>query len=238
MTTRRRASAIMLGAASAAVALVVRRHIRGALGRQVPGGTLVPDAARYDALGHRFLLRSLLRRIADDVAAAVPEGASVLEVGCGPGRLSILLAREHGLEVTGLDFDPTMIERARDNLDSSQDTRDRNPTFLVGDVASMEFADRSFDLVVSMLSMHHWADPAAGLAEIGRVLRPDGRALIWDFRRGFVPPQERPPDPAERARGTPLRVVSATPWAWPWRFALIRRLELTRADGESGPART
>src|SRR5215207_5115399 len=37
------------------------------------------------------------------------------------------------------------------------------------------------------LSMHHWADPTAGLAEIGRVLRPGGRALVWDFRAGGTP---------------------------------------------------
>jgi ubiquinone/menaquinone biosynthesis C-methylase UbiE len=54
-------------------------------------------------------------------------------------------------------------------------------------VAALTFPDRSFDLVVSTLSMHHWADPAAGLAEIGRVLRPDARALIWDFRPGGRP---------------------------------------------------
>jgi ubiquinone/menaquinone biosynthesis C-methylase UbiE len=57
----------------------------------------------------------------------------------------------------------------------------------VGDVAALAFPDRSFDLVVSTLSMHHWADPAAGLAEIGRALRPGARALIWDFRPGVRP---------------------------------------------------
>jgi SAM-dependent methyltransferase len=41
----------------------------------------------------------------------------VLEVGCGPGHLSIRLARQPGLDVTGLDLDPAMIERARANAD-------------------------------------------------------------------------------------------------------------------------
>jgi ubiquinone/menaquinone biosynthesis C-methylase UbiE len=106
----------------------------------------------------------------------------VLDVGCGPGRLSILLARRHALGVTGLDLDPAMIERARRNADRAEDGEGRRPSFLVGDVASLAFPDGSFDLVVSTLSMYHWADPAAGLAEIGRVLRPGGRALVWDFR--------------------------------------------------------
>jgi SAM-dependent methyltransferase len=98
----------------------------------------------------------------------------------------------------------------------------------------MPFGDGSFDLVVSTLSMHHWAEPTAGMTEIGRVLRPGGRALIWDARPGVWPRHGRPPDPVEHARGSALRVVSARPWRWPWRFELTRRTELVRADGSPG----
>ena len=163
-----------------------------------------------------------------------PEGARVLEVGCGPGHLSIRLARQHGLHTTALDLDPAMIERARANADRAGEGFGRLPpgslpSFLVGDVASLPFPDGSFDLVVSTMSMHHWADPAAGLAEIARVLRPGARALVWVFRPGYVPLHGKLPDPVEHTRGTPLRMVSATPWRWPWRFSLTRRIELARA---------
>jgi SAM-dependent methyltransferase len=224
---------ILLGAAAAAVAVV--RHGRGAArGRRVPGGILIGDAAVYDTLS-RVLLGPFLGRIAADIAAAAPDGARVLEVGCGPGHLTIRLARRHGLEVTGLDLDPAMIARARANADRLGDAAGRRPQFLVGDVASLALADGSFDLVVSTLSMHHWADPAAGLAEIGRVLRPGGRALVWDFRPGvrphpFGPRHAHLPDPVHHTHGTPLRVLSATPWRWPWRFNLTQRTELLRAD--------
>src|SRR5215203_5317478 len=212
---RTRTFVILLGAAAAAAAVV--RHGGGAArGRRVPGGILIGDAVAYDEMS-RFLLGSLFRSIADDVAAAAPDGARVLEVGCGPGHLSIRLARQHGLDVTGLDLDPAMIERARANADRVGD--ERLPSFLVGDVASMPFRDGSFDLVVSTMSMHHWADPAAGLAEVARVLRPGARALVWDFRAGHVPLHGDLPDPVEKNRDTPLRVVSATPWRWPWRFS-------------------
>jgi SAM-dependent methyltransferase len=220
---------VILGAAAAAGTLVVR-HARGAMGRRAAGGTLIRDAALYDAIGHRLLLGSLFERIAADVAAVAPDGARVLEVGCGPGRLSILLARQHGLEVTGLDLDPAMVERARANAVRRAGEHGRKPSFLVGDVASLAFPDRSFDLVVSTLSMHHWADPMAGLAELGRVLRPGGLALVWDFRAGRVPLHGHLPDPVEHAHGSPLRVVSATPWRWPWWFRLTQRVELVRAD--------
>jgi SAM-dependent methyltransferase len=224
---------VLFGAAAAGVAVV--RHGRGtAMGRRVPGGILIRDAAVYDTLS-RFLLGPFVGRIAADVAAVAPDGAKVLEVGCGPGHLSIRLAGRHGLEVTGLDLDPAMIERARANVDRLGDWDERRPLFLVGDVASLAFPDGSFDLVVSTLSMHHWADPAAGLAEIARVLRPGGRALVWDFRPGvrphpFGPRHAHLPDPVDHIHGAPLGVVNATPWRWPWRFRLTQRIELVRAE--------
>jgi SAM-dependent methyltransferase len=236
---RRRRFLILLAAAAAAVAVV--RHGRGAaMGRRVASGILIGDAAVYDRLS-RLLLGPFLGRIAADVAAAAQDGVRVLEVGCGPGRLSIRLARQHGLEVTGLDLDPAMIARARTNADRLGDGEERRPSFLVGDVASLAFPDRSFDLVVSTLSMHHWADPAAGLAEIGRVLRPGARALVWDFRPGvrphpFGPRHAHLPDLVRHTHGSPLRVVTVTPWRWPLRLALTQRIELVRADDDSaGP---
>jgi SAM-dependent methyltransferase len=235
---RRRKLVILLGAAVAAAAAVARHGHGAARGRRVPGGILIADAVGYDALIHRLVLGSLFARIAADVAALAPDGAQVLEVGCGPGRLSIRLARQHGLDVTGLDLDPAMIERARANADRPGNGTGHRPSFLVGDVASLAFPDASFDLVVSTLSMHHWADPTAGLTEIGRVLRPRARALVWDFRPGVLPFHARLPDPVEHTRGGPLRVRSATRWRWPWRFQLTQRIELVRADDAAGHSKT
>jgi len=150
--------------------------------------------------------------------------------GLRPGRLSIRLVRQHGLDVTGLDLDPAMIQRARANAARPGNGDQRRPAFLVGDVAALAFPDGSFDLVVSTLSMHHWADPTAGLAEVGRVLGPGGRALIWDFRPRVPPFHPHLPDPVQHARGTPLRVASAKPWRWPWRFSLTQRIELVRNE--------
>jgi ubiquinone/menaquinone biosynthesis C-methylase UbiE len=133
-----------------------------------------------------------------------------------------------------------MIARARANADRPGNSNQRRPSFLVGDVAALAFPDRSFDLVVSTLSMHHRADPTAGLAEIGRVLRPGARSLIWDFRPGVRPHPFGPrhvdlPDPVQHVSGTRLRVVNATPWPWPWRFTLTQRIELVLAERAPGP---
>jgi SAM-dependent methyltransferase len=193
----------------------------------------MPNPPAYDSLSGR-LLGSLFRGIAADVAAVVPRGARVLEVGCGPGHLSISMARRHGLTVTGLDLDPDMIERARENVTRAPAVDASPPSFVVGDVASLPFPDSSFDVVVSTFSMHHWADPTAGLADISRVLRPGARALIWDFRPGGGPRlfarHHHVPDPAELVDGLPLRVVSTTRWRWPWRFSLAQRVELIRVE--------
>jgi SAM-dependent methyltransferase len=227
--------AAALVAAAAAAAAVLLRH-GAAMGDRVPGGILVGDARRYDALA-RLLFGTFYRGVAADVASAAPAGARLLEVGCGPGHLSIELARRHHFDVTGLDLDPAMIVRARANADRSASGDERPPSFVLGDAGSLPFPDGSFDIVVSTFSVHHWADPTAGLGEIGRVLRPGGRALIWDFRPGgphvLGPRHEDLPDPVQHARGTPLSPVGVSPWRWPLWFSVAQRIELIRPDTPS-----
>jgi SAM-dependent methyltransferase len=225
MTRRPFAIGFVLATVGAAVALV--RHRVPGRGRQAPGGILIGNVGAYD-LHTRWLLGSLFNGIAANVASTATPGAAVLEVGCGPGHLSMRLAGDHGLEVRGVDLDPAMIERARANAQRAG-RLEGSPGFVVGDVASLPFEDGSFDVVVSTLSMHHWAEPTKGLAEIGRVLRPGGRALVWDFRPGGLPFHRRMPDALAHVPASGLGVVSATPWRWPWMFSLLTRLELARA---------
>jgi SAM-dependent methyltransferase len=208
-------------------AVLVRRVRAHVAGRHVPGGILISDPRAYDVHARR-LFGSFYRAVVSDVAATASPRAVVLEVGCGPGHLSIELTRNHGLNVTGLDLDPAMIERARSNADGDAPTMAPGPTFVLGDVAALPFDDASFDLVVSTLSMHHWSEPAAGLAEIARVLRPGGGALIWDLRPGFRLFHAQVPDPSDLLRTAPLRIVSLVPWRWPWRLSFSQRLELAR----------
>ena len=176
---------------------------------------------------------SLFGPIAADIAANVAAGAAVLEVGCGSGPLSVRLAGDHGLDVTAFDIDPEEIVRARARAGRAAEAGRPTPTFLVADVASLPFDDASFDVVVSTYSMHHWDDKAAGLEEIARVLRPRGRALIWDLRRGFALFHLRAPDPLIGVGNGPLALLGVTEWRWPFRFTFTRRLELARPDDEA-----
>lgn len=219
--------AVAFGVAGVAVALL--RHRGLARGHEAPDGVLIGHVGAYD-VHTRWLLGSLFDGIAANVASTATPGASVLDVGCGPGHLSLRLAGERGLDVTGLDLDPAMIERARANAPRVMHGPKGSPAFVVADVASLPFGDNSFDLVVSTLSLHHWAEPTRGLAEIGRVLRADGQALVWDFRPGWLPLHRRMPDPLTHVSGSGLRVVSATPWRWPWRLRVLTRMELGREE--------
>ena len=175
---------------------------------------------------------SLFGPIAEDIAVGAPPDAAILEVGCGSGPLSVRLAAEHGLAVTAFDIEPRMIERARARARRTAAAGKPIPTFLVADVSHLPFEESSFELVVSTYSMHHWDDKRAGLAEISRVLRPDGRALIWDLREGFALFHLRAPDPLEPVRDGPLELVGVTEWPWPFGFTFTRRIDLRpRADG-------
>jgi ubiquinone/menaquinone biosynthesis C-methylase UbiE len=143
---------------------------------------LARHADWYESVPGR-LARPLYRQIAKDVAAAgLPDDGLVLDVGTGPGRLPRLIAeRCPTLRIQGIDLSEQMIRRAQSSL-AGADVAPGRITYQVADVAALPHADDSVDLVVSSLSLHHWADVPAGLTEIARVLRPNGSAWIYDVR--------------------------------------------------------
>ena len=174
-----RSRRLVLPATLAGAALAYPLY-RRALDRLVENLRLysAPAAGLYDVLATP-MLGGFFARVAEEVACTAP-GGKVLEVGSGPGRLAVKLAeREPDMRVTGLDIAPEMVERA-EALATSSGVADR-ACFVVGDVASLPFPEASFDALVSTFSLHHWPDPSRGLAEIHRVLRPGGVAMIYDL---------------------------------------------------------
>jgi ubiquinone/menaquinone biosynthesis C-methylase UbiE len=144
----------------------------------------MPSAGLYD-LVTGLLFRGRYREIARAIAAEAPTGSEVLDVSCGPGTVLVELARmAPTLRTTGVDIDAGMIARAERKaarLATGGQGASGRPRFVVADVAAMPFPDASFDLVVSSYAAHHWPDRHAGLMEVNRVLRPGGRAIIWDI---------------------------------------------------------
>ena len=135
-------------------------------------------SSRFYDLVSRRLVRRMYRRFAADIAEVAPQGAHVLDVGTGPGVLLMeLAAARPDLRLAGVDLSADMIASARRNLAPFGD----RATATVGSVTDLPFADGSFDLVVSSLSLHHWDDPESAAPELARVLRPGGRVHIYDF---------------------------------------------------------
>lgn len=131
----------------------------------------------YDFMASR-LLRRVYRRLAHDIAGLAPQGAAVLDVGTGPGVLPAeLAALRPDLRVTGVDPSADMVAAARRKLARFGDRAGAVP----GEAAHLPFPDGSFDLIVSSLSLHHWAAPADAVPELARVLRPGGRICVYDF---------------------------------------------------------
>lgn len=107
--------------------------------------------------------------------------AKILDVGSGPGILTLQLAKENPTaSVVGIDYSPTQV-RAANRLKNRQHIK--NCIFRRGDAISQPFEDANFDIVMSMGSIKHWPDAKKGLQEIRRVLKPEGLAFIAESDR-------------------------------------------------------
>ena len=119
--------------------------------------------------------RVLARSLADDLAP----GSAVLEVAPGPGYLSIDLAKTGKVGVTGLDISKSFVEIARKNAERERVTVD----FQLGNASAMPFPADSFNLVVCRAAFKNFSEPVKALAEMHRVLKPGGKALVIDLRK-------------------------------------------------------
>jgi 2-polyprenyl-3-methyl-5-hydroxy-6-metoxy-1,4-benzoquinol methylase len=96
----------------------------------------------------------------------------VLEIGCGVGEFSQLLA-ERGARVIGADISPLAIEETGHRLERYEGTE-----AIVADICAVPFRDESFDLVVSLETIEHSSDPRKALAELVRLTRRGGRLIV------------------------------------------------------------
>ena len=104
----------------------------------------------------------------------------ILDIGCGAGFFGILLGQKH--DVTGIDLTPEMIDEAR-ALAAAEHS---SAAFAVMDAEALDFADNSFDVVISRNVMWNLPHPDAAYREWLRVLKPDGLLLNYDaeYARG------------------------------------------------------
>ncbi|MBP9789234.1 MAG: class I SAM-dependent methyltransferase [Bacteroidia bacterium] len=103
--------------------------------------------------------------------------AEVLEIGPANGFfVQKLFERNNSLSYTGLDLSHDMITEANE-LNSALVTNG-NARFVYGDVVSLPFRDESFDIIFTVNTLYFWSDPKVGMAELKRVLRPNGKLVI------------------------------------------------------------
>jgi ubiquinone/menaquinone biosynthesis C-methylase UbiE len=111
------------------------------------------------------------------------ERGRALDIGTGPGRIVLKLARRlTRWKFVGVDRSPNMIAQGLASLAPAVELAGR-VHFHVADGNQLPFRDRSFDLVVCNSVLHHIAEPQKLLAEIVRLSKPGGAILLRDLRR-------------------------------------------------------
>ena len=168
------------------------------------------DTSTY-AMGYSEEFTQILHRRNAETHAAhllphLKPGSRVLDLGCGPGTISVGLAKavEPG-ELHGIDMEESQIMVARA---SAQAGEHMNATFHVGDATDLPFDDGYFDAVHTHAVLMHVPDTEKTLSEVMRVLKPGGvlasREMITEA--SFVGPEEAVDDSAWQTFG---RLISA-----------------------------
>jgi ubiquinone/menaquinone biosynthesis C-methylase UbiE len=116
--------------------------------------------------------------ICRQVSEAVPGGGRILEVAPGPGYLAIELARLGKYQVVGLDISKSFVEIAQTKAQEAGVMVE----FRHGNASNMPFEANTFDFVVCVAAFKNFTEPVPAIAEMYRVLKPDGKALISDLR--------------------------------------------------------
>ena len=140
------------------------------------------DASSYDEVTGKF--DRFTERFTGAIASRVVEcarltsGERVLDVGSGTGVITFQAATRiaPGGTIVGIDLSEGMLRKAREK--SAQAGSTGPVSFLKMDAEALEFPDGAFDCVLSLYALRHFPRPHVALAEMRRVLRPGGRAVV------------------------------------------------------------
>ena len=150
----------------------------------------MPDTPtdRYTHGHHASVVGQHRRRTAEDAAAFLlphlDPTMSILDVGCGPGSITVGLARRvpEG-SVVGIDVVEQVLEDARE-LAAASDAP--NVSFEAGDVYALAYEDSSFDVAYAHQVLQHLTDPARALRELRRVVKPGGLVAVREADYGTM----------------------------------------------------
>ena len=108
----------------------------------------------------------------------LPTGSTLLDVGCGIGGSSRILAKDYGFDVTGVTISPQQVKRAQELTDEGISAK-----FMVDDAMQLSFPDASFDVVWSVEAGPHMPDKAIFARELMRVVKPGGVLVVADWNQ-------------------------------------------------------
>jgi len=135
----------------------------------------------------RFLDSDLRRRMQPPGPiiehSGIRPGIKVLEIGCGSGSYTTFVARAVGPEgaVCALDIQPKMLEQLAQKLDQPENADLTNITLYEQSAYELPFDDGTFDVVYMVTVLFEIPDRQRALAEIRRVLKPDGKLASSEF---------------------------------------------------------
>jgi SAM-dependent methyltransferase len=130
-------------------------------------------AHEYDDVFPKHVAEHYIDKRTGLVKSLLPMGGLVLDVGCGTGQLGAAIAAD-GFDVFGVDLSSSMVAKARE--------RGLVGTF-AGVTTALPFAEDSFDLALTVATLHHLETPervAATVDEMGRVVKRGGFVVLWD----------------------------------------------------------
>ena len=136
---------------------------------------------KYDRLNHLLSLnidKMWRRKTAKAVAKKHP--TSILDLATGTADLAIALAKRNPqAHITGMDSSEKMLDIGKEKV--KKQSLESHIDLRLGDAASLPFDDNSFDAVTVAFGVRNFENRDRGLAEIQRVLKPDGQAFVLEF---------------------------------------------------------
>lgn len=156
-------------------------------GRVSASGFLVEKARGVPFVGSQLyaaaigtLMDGVYRAVAEDATSEARSG-ELMELGSGAGYLAVEIAkRARDLQITTMELLPHLTYTAESRIHAAG--LGKQVKVALGEAEDVPFLDESYDYVVSLGYLHRWDDPEKVLGEVHRLLKPGGKAWIYDFR--------------------------------------------------------
>jgi len=155
--------------------------------RNLIGGMFDSIAGRYDFLNHLLSLGidRIWRRKAVQIIGRAYKEPEIIDVATGTADLAIAAMRIKPRRICGIDISEKMLQEGRKKIAKKKlgDKIDLR----YGASENIPFNDSEFDVAMVAFGVRNFADPAAGLSEMKRVLRPGGMIVVLEFTRPTLP---------------------------------------------------